>query len=132
MGVQTQAPSPSPSVAFGIHAPAGQTTEGTVVGTIYLGFEACVGLTPGPQSPFLPPLGPERDFVLFFPSGWKVVPAHPRHPRYGDDFQVLDRSGKVVAEAGDVLVATGEIAAISATFCGFGWPVRVSEARRAP
>ena len=60
---------------MGIPAPAGVATAGTISGVIYLGFEACVGLTPGPESQYLPPAGPERDFVLLFPRGWKVVSA---------------------------------------------------------
>jgi hypothetical protein len=115
----------------GIPAPAGAATSGTVSGVIYLGFEACVGLTPGPKSQYVPPPGPERDFVLTFPKGWKVLPAHPKNPRYGDHFQVLDSRGKVVAEDGDTLLVTGEIKALSATFCGFGWPMWVHEAHRA-
>lgn len=119
---------PTPNI--GIPAPTGVATTATASGVIYLGFEACVGLTPGPESPYVPPAGPERDFVLVFPKGWKVVPAHPRYPRYGDDFRILDRNGKLVAEDGDVLEVTGEIKAISATVCGFGWPIKVRAASR--
>jgi hypothetical protein len=121
---------PPATPATGIPAPAGVATNGTVSGVVYLGFEACVGLTPGSQSQYVPPPGPERDFVLSFPKGWKVVPAHRKNPRYGDHFRILDRSGNVVAEDGDVVEVAGEIKAISATFCGFGWPIRVREATR--
>lgn len=119
---------PSPTQNIGIPAPTGMATVATVSGVIYLGFEACVGLTPGPESRYVPPPGPERDFVLEFPKGWKVVPAHPKNPRYGDQFKILDRTGRVVAEDGDVLEVTGVIKAISATFCGFGWPLTVKTA----
>jgi hypothetical protein len=125
---QTALPSPTPMT--GIPAAAGVATNGTVSGVIYLGFEACVGLTPGPASQYVPPPGPERDFVLTFPKGWTVLPAHPKNPRYGDHFQVRNSSGKVVAEDGDVLQVTGEIKALAATFCGFGWPLRVHAATR--
>ena len=130
--LETAGPSSEPvrTPSVGIPAPAGVATVGTISGVIYLGFEACVGLTPGPESQYVPPAGPERDFVLLLPKGWKVVPAHPRNPRYGDHFRILDPSGKVLAEDGDVLEVTGEIKAISATFCGFGWPIKVRSATR--
>jgi hypothetical protein len=35
-----------------------------------------------------------------------------------------------VAEDGDVLQVTDGIKALSATFCGFGWPLRVRTATR--
>lgn len=129
-GTASQTPTPSPTPSTGIPAPTGVATTATVSGVIYLGFEACVGLTPGPESQYVPPAGPERDFVLLFPKRWKVVPAHPRNPRYGDHFRILDPSGKVVAADGDVLEVTGEIKAISATFCGFGWPINLRAATR--
>ena len=125
---QSSAP-PSPSPVVGVRATSGVTTAATVRGTIYLGFEACVGLTPDASSAYLPPAGGD-DFVLFFPKGWRVVAAHPVHPRFGDHFKVLDRRGKVVARDGDVLEATGEIRASEATYCGFGWPMTVREADR--
>ena len=120
----------SPTPTAGVRAPTGVPTDGTIVGTIWLGFEGCVGLTPGPDSPWLPPLG-QDDFVLFLPRGWAVAAQHPRNPRFGDHFELLDGAGRVVATDGDVLEVAGEIRAIEATYCGFGWPVTVGEARRA-
>ena len=124
--VPSVAPSPTPLVA--VRAPGGVATPGVVRGEIYLGFEACVGLTPGPTSPYLPPLG-EDDFVLAFPRGWKVMPEHPTAPRFGDGFQVLDGSGRVVARDGDELEVDGVIRAKAASHCGFGWPISVRSAQ---
>lgn len=98
-------------------------------GSIWLGFEGCVGLTTAADSAYLPPVR-QDDFVLFFPKRWKVVAEHPKNPRFGDHFEVLDRDGKVVARDGDVLEVSGVIRAIEATYCGFGWPITVREARR--
>ena len=88
-----------------------------------------MGLSPTSASPYLPPVG-QDDFVLFFPKGWKVVAAHPRNPRFGDHFEVLDPDGRVVARDGNVLELAGQIRAIEATYCGFGWPVTVRQATR--
>ena len=126
--VPSLAPTPTPRI--GVRAPAGVTTEAVIRGAIYLGFEACVGLTPGPDSPYLPPVG-QDDFVVFFPKGWKVVPAHPSNPRFGDHFQVLDAAGHLVAVDGDVLEIDGVIRMSEATYCGFGWPISVREAKLA-
>ena len=115
-------PTPMPAV----RAPTGVATAATVRGEIYLGFEACVGLTPDASSPYLPPLG-QDDFVLSFPKGWKVVPAHPSSPLFGDEFELRDPSGTVVARDGDSIQVTGVIRAVEATYCGFGWPVTVRE-----
>jgi hypothetical protein len=112
-----------------VRAPSGVATNATVSGTIYLGFEACVGLTPDGSSPYLPPTG-QDDFVLLLPKGWEVVAAHPVHPRFGDHFELLDRDGKLVAHDADVLEVTGEIRAVEATYCGFGWPITLREAHR--
>jgi hypothetical protein len=117
-------PTPLPVV----RAPSGVATAASVRGTIYLGFESCVALTPDAASGYLPPVGEE--FVLFFPKGWKVVPEHPRSPRFGDHFEIRDRAGHLVARDGDALEVTGEIRAIAATFCGFGWPISVQKAVR--
>jgi hypothetical protein len=105
-------------------------TDAVIRGAIYLGFEACVGLTPGPDSPYLPPMG-QDDFVLVFPKGWKVVPAHATNPLFGDHFQVLDATGKVVAGDGDMVDIDGVISKIEASYCGFGWPISVREAKLA-
>jgi hypothetical protein len=125
---QPSAP-PSPSPVVSVRATSGVATAATVRGTIYLGFEACVGLTPDASSAYLPPAG-QDDFVLILPKGWKVVAAHPVHPRFGDHFKVLDRKGRVVARDADVLEVTGEIRANEATYCGFGWPITVRQAHR--
>lgn len=125
-GEPSVAPSPTPVV--GVRAPGGVTTEATVVGEIYLGFEACVALAPGPASPYLPPPG-QDDFVIVFPRGWKVVPEHPTDPRFGDQFEVFDGSGKVVARDGDRLEVKGLIRAKEASHCGFGWPISVRSAQ---
>lgn len=112
-----------------MHAPRGVVTPATIIGEIWLGFEACVGLTPNADSPVLPPIG-QDDFVLVFPRGWKVVPDHPSNPLFGDHFRLVDRDGRIVAEDGDVLEARGQIRAIEATHCGFGWPMSAREAER--
>jgi hypothetical protein len=124
--VPSLAPGPTPPI--GVRAPAGVTTDAVIRGAIYLGFEACVGLTPGPDSPYLPPVG-QDDFVVSFPKGWKVVPAHPSNPRFGDHFQVLGSAGEVVAVDGAVLEIDGVIQMSRATYCGFGWPISVREAK---
>ena len=124
----TVAPSPTPRL--GVRAPAGVTTDAVIRGAIYLGFEACVGLTPGPDSAYLPPIG-QDDFVVAFPKGWKVVPAHPSNPLFGDHFQVLDATGQVVAVDGDILEIEGVISMIEASYCGFGWPISVRQAKLA-
>ena len=121
---------PSPTPRLGVRAPAGVATDAVIRGAIYLGFEACVGLTPGPDSAFLPPIG-QDDFVVVFPKGWKIVPAHPSNPLYGDHFQVLDATGQVVAVDGDVLEIDGVISMIEASYCGFGWPISVRQAKLA-
>ncbi len=118
----------SPTPIPPVRAPAGVATAATVRGAIYLGFEACVGLTPNASSAYLPPFG-QDDFVLFFPKGWKVVAAHPSSPLFGDQFTILDHDGTVVARDGDTIEVAGEIRAIEATYCGFGWPVTVGEVR---
>jgi len=115
---------PSPTPRLRVRAPAGVATDAVIRGAIYLGFEACVGLTPGPDSPYLPPLG-QDDFVLVFPKGWKVVPAHPTNPLFGDDFQVHDATGKLVAVDGDEVEIEGAISMLQASYCGFGWPIAV-------
>lgn len=121
---------PSPTPRLGVRAPAGVATDAVIRGAIYLGFEACVGLTPGPDSAFLPPIG-QDDFVVVFPKGWKIVPAHPSNPLYGDHFQVLDATGQVVAVDGDVLEIDGVISMIEASYCGFGWPISARQAKLA-
>lgn len=118
-----------PTQPTGVRAPKDVATTGTVIGTIWLGFEGCVGLTPTSTSPYLPPIG-QDDFVLFFPRHWKVVAAHPKNPLFGDHFEVRDPKGHVVARDGDTLAVTGLIRAIEATYCGFGWPVTVRQASR--
>jgi hypothetical protein len=130
----TAAPSVVPSAARrltpapGVRAPAGVATPAVVRGTIWLGFEACVGLTPGPTSPYLPPPG-ENDFVVVFPKGWRVVPAHAADPRFGDQFEVLDEAGRVVARDEDAVEVHGVIRAIQASPCGFGWPISAGGVR---
>ena len=99
-----------------------------VRGSIYLGFEACVGLTPDATSPYRPPVG-EDDFVVVFPKGWRVVPEHATDPRFGDHFQVFDTTGHVVAVDGDVLEIKGVVRASAASHCGFGWPISVRQAK---
>lgn len=122
------APSPAPVVR--VPAPAGVATAAIVRGAIYLGFEACVGLTPDATSPYLPPIG-EDDFVVVIPKGWKVVPEHATDPRFGDHFQLLDATGRLVAVDGDVLEISGVIRASAASHCGFGWPISVRHAKLA-
>jgi hypothetical protein len=100
------------------------------VGEIYLGFEACVALTPNASSPYIPPAGSDGDFALLFPAGWQVLPEHPKRPRYGDHFRIFAPDGSLVARDGDVLEVTGEINAFEGSRCGFGWPLRVREAHR--
>ena len=117
---------PSPTPFVGVRVSAGVRTVVIVRGAIYLGFEACVGLTPGPDSPYLPPIG-EDDFVVVFPKGWKVVPEHVTDPRFGDHFQVLDGTGRLVAVDGDVLEINGVVRASAASHCGFGWPISVRQ-----
>ena len=117
----------TPTAAAGVRAPKDVVTQATVRGVIWLGFEGCVGLTPDGASPYLPPPG-QDDFVLFFPRGWRVEPEHPKNPRFGDHFQLLAPSGQVVAHDGDVLEVAGEIRALEATYCGFGWPIDVGAA----
>ena len=124
--VPSLAPSPTPRI--GVRAPAGVATDAFVRGEIYLGFEACVGLTPAPDSPYLPPVG-QDDFVVVFPKGWKVVPAHPTSPRFGDDFQVFDAAGSVVAVDGDQVEVAGVISILEASYCGFGWPISARQAK---
>jgi hypothetical protein len=121
--------SPSTSPVVGVRATAGVATALTVRGAIYLGFEACVGLTPDASSAYLPPVG-EDDFVLVLPSGWKVVAAHPAQPIFGDHFELLDADGNVVAHDADTLEVTGRLRATEASHCGFGWPLTVREAKR--
>ena len=121
---------PSPTPRLGVRALAGVATDAVIRGAIYLGFEACVGLTPGPDSAFLPPIG-QDDFVVVFPKGWRIVPAHPSNPLFGDHFQVLDATGQVVAVDGDVLEIDGVISMIEASYCGFGWPISARQAKLA-
>jgi hypothetical protein len=105
-------------------------TDAVIRGAIYLGFEACVGLTPAPDSPYRPPIG-QDEFVLVFPKGWKVVPAHPSNPLFGDHFQVLDATRQVVAVDGKVVEIDGVISMIEASYCGFGWPISVRQVKLA-
>jgi hypothetical protein len=120
---------PSPTAGPSVRAAAGVRTEAAVVGVIWLGFEGCVGLLPSAGSPYLPPEG-EDEFVLAIPSGWKVFPAHPDSPRYGDPFRITDPTGRVVAEDGDEIRLNGVIRPFQASFCGFGWPVWIRSIER--